>query len=73
MDMSFANQLLAVEYLAARARGERLAPGIYPVPAELDEEIARRKLAALDVQIDALTAEQRSYLGSWRMPEAVAV
>src|SRR5262245_19940907 len=73
MDMSFANQLLAVDYLAARARGERLAPGIYPVPAELDEEIARRKLAALDVRIDAMTAEQRTYLGSWRMAEPVGV
>src|SRR5262245_35275183 len=73
MDMSFANQLLAVDYLAERARGERLAPAIYPVPYELDEEIARRKLAALDVRIDALTAEQASYLGSWQLPEAVAL
>jgi adenosylhomocysteinase len=73
MDMSFANQLLAVEYLAARARDERLAPGIYPVPPELDEEIARRKLAAMGVGIDRLTDEQERYLASWRMPEAAAV
>jgi adenosylhomocysteinase len=73
MDMSFANQLLAVDYLAARARGQRLAPGIYPVPPELDEEIARRKLAAMGVGIDRLTAEQERYLGSWQMPEAVAL
>jgi len=73
MDMSFANQLLAVDYLATRARGEPLAPGIYPVPAELDEEIARRKLAALGVRIDALTADQRRYLASWQMAEAAVV
>jgi adenosylhomocysteinase len=73
MDMSFANQLLAVEHLAVAARGERLAPGIYPVPPELDEEIARRKLATLEVRIDALTDDQRRYMGSWRMEEAVAV
>src|SRR5205823_13099086 len=40
MDMSFANQLLSIEYLATRAASDPLAPGIYPVPAELDEEIA---------------------------------
>ena len=66
MDMSFSNQLLAVEYLARHAGGERLAPAIYPVPAEIDAEIARLKLAALGVRIDGLTAEQRSYLASWR-------
>jgi adenosylhomocysteinase len=66
MDMSFANQLLAAGYLAGRARGERLAPAIYPVPAAVDAEVARLKLAALGVRIDGLTPEQRAYLASWR-------
>jgi adenosylhomocysteinase len=73
MDMSFANQLLAVEHLATCARGDRLAPGIYPVPAEIDDEIARRKLAAMDVRIDRLTADQERYLHSWQQPELAAV
>src|SRR5205085_9566284 len=68
MDMSFANQLLARQPLAMRARsGDPLAPGVYPIPPEVDDEIARRKLAALDVRIDALTAEQERYLASWQM------
>jgi adenosylhomocysteinase len=67
MDMSFANQLLAVEYLARRAGRERLPPGLYPVPSEIDAEVASLKLAALGVRIDGLTAEQRAYLASWRV------
>jgi adenosylhomocysteinase len=63
MDMSFANQALAVEYLA-QGPG-RLAPGVYPVPAELDREVARLKLASLGVQIDQLTPEQEAYLAAW--------
>ncbi len=63
MDMSFANQALAVEYLV-KERG-RLAAGVYPVPEELDREVARLKLASLGVRIDALTAEQAAYLASW--------
>jgi adenosylhomocysteinase len=66
MDMSFANQLLSVEYLARRAGAEPLAPGVYPVPSEIDAEIARLKLAALGVRIDGLSDEQRTYLASWR-------
>jgi adenosylhomocysteinase len=63
MDMSFANQALSVEHLVLRE--ERLAPDVYPVPREIDEEIARLKLAALGVHIDVLTDEQRKYLSSW--------
>ncbi len=63
MDMSFANQALGVEYLIAHARG--LKPTVYPIPRELDEEIARLKLEALGVRVDALTAEQTAYLASW--------
>jgi len=63
MDMSFANQALSVEHLALRS--ERLAPDVYVVPQEIDEEIARLKLASLGVRIDELTEEQRKYLSSW--------
>ena len=63
MDMSFANQALAVEHLATRK--ERLAPGVYNVPRELDEQVARLKLAAMGIRIDELTEEQRRYLSSW--------
>ncbi|MDR2492106.1 MAG: adenosylhomocysteinase [Coriobacteriales bacterium] len=65
MDMSFANQALCAEYLVQRAAG--LAPGVYPVPDELDDEVARLKLASLGVRIDTLSGEQRRYLMSWQM------
>ena len=64
MDMSFANQALSVEWIV-KGRGT-LAPGVYPVPAEIDEEVAKLKLQAMGVEIDALTAEQRDYLSSWQ-------
>jgi len=63
MDMSFANQALSAEYLVLRE--ERLPVDVYAVPREIDEEIARLKLAALGVRIDELTDEQRTYLSSW--------
>jgi len=65
MDMSFANQALACEYL--KREGQRLAPHVYPVPAEIDREIARLKLAALGVSLDRLSASQRRYLSSWEL------
>ena len=64
MDMSFANQALVVEYLWQQGRD--LAPGVYPVPAEIDGEVARLKLAAMGLAIDDLTSEQQNYLSSWR-------
>ena len=63
MDMSFANQALSVEHLALLE--QRLSPDVYPVPREIDEEIARLKLASMGVRIDELTEEQRKYLSSW--------
>jgi adenosylhomocysteinase len=63
MDMSFANQALSAEYLVRR-RGA-IAPGVIPVPVEIDREVARLKLASMNVAIDELTAEQRDYLVSW--------
>ena len=64
MDMSFANQALCIEYLAQHARD--LSPTVYPVPRQIDEQVARLKLQALGVQIDTLTDEQRDYLKSWK-------
>jgi adenosylhomocysteinase len=63
MDMSFANQALACEYLV-KNRG-RLAPGLHPIPPEVDEAIARLKLKAMGVQIDSLTSEQIEYGNTW--------
>jgi adenosylhomocysteinase len=63
MDMSFANQALAVEHLV-RHPGE-LAAGVHPVPEAVDREVARLKLESLGVEIDELTPEQRDYLRSW--------
>jgi adenosylhomocysteinase len=63
MDMSFANQALSAEYLVQK-RGQ-LAPGVHLLPEEVDEEIARLKLKALGIGIDALTPEQLEYLSSW--------
>ncbi|MFH1220732.1 MAG: adenosylhomocysteinase [Candidatus Eisenbacteria bacterium] len=64
MDMSFADQALSLEYLVTSKA--KLAPGVYPVPPEIDREVARLKLAALGVRIDVLTEEQRAYLASWK-------
>jgi adenosylhomocysteinase len=63
MDMSFANQALAAEYMAKNA--DKLEKKVYSVPAEIDHEIARLKLAAMNVAIDVLTAQQTAYLNSW--------
>ncbi len=63
MDMSFANQALAAEYLAKEGKG--LPRQVHPVPAAIDREIARLKLETMGVRIDALTSEQQAYLTSW--------
>jgi adenosylhomocysteinase len=64
MDVSFAIHALAVEELVLR--GGELEPGVHPVPEEIDREVARLKLASLDVEIDELTDVQRDYLNSWQ-------
>ena len=64
MDMSFANQVLSVEYLKGKAAG--LAPGVYLVPEDIDREVAASKLRSMGVGIDTLTAEQETYLASWQ-------
>jgi adenosylhomocysteinase len=64
MDMSFANQALAAEYLVAHASS--LRPQVYRLPIALDREIARLKLGTMGLGIDTLTPEQEAYLASWR-------
>ena len=63
MDISFAVQALTVQWLATAD----LAPGVHEVPAEIDDEVARTKLAALGVRLDELTPAQARYLSSWQV------
>jgi adenosylhomocysteinase len=63
MDMSFANQALAAEFMLRN--GSTLKPEVYVIPEELDKEIARLKLEAMGVKIDDLTTEQATYLSQW--------
>jgi adenosylhomocysteinase len=63
MDMSFANQALCAEYVAANA--STLEKRVYDVPDEIDKEVARLKLNAMGIAIDTLTEEQERYLSSW--------
>jgi adenosylhomocysteinase len=63
MDMSFANQALACEYLVVNR--DKLEPGLHSIPEEVDKEIARLKLKAMGIAIDTLTAEQQIYINSW--------
>jgi len=64
MDMSFANQALVVAWLVQHA--PTLDVRVHPVPRDIDQEVARLKLAALGMSIDVLTEEQATYLGSWQ-------
>ncbi|MBK5191304.1 MAG: adenosylhomocysteinase, partial [Methanosarcinales archaeon] len=63
MDMSFANQALCVRYIVENH--EKLRNEVYPVPKEIDEEVAKLKLESLNVGIEELTEEQKKYLSSW--------
>jgi len=63
MDMSFASQCMAVEWVARNA--ERLEPRVYELPADLDADVARLKLASMGRTIDTLTPEQEHYLSSY--------
>jgi len=62
MDMSFSNQALCVEYIA---KNPKMSPGVYTVPKDIDELVARLKLMGMGVKIDELTEEQKRYLTSW--------
>ena len=63
MDMSFANQALSVEYIVKNHR--ELAPRVYSVPKETDQEVGRLKLESLGIQIDNLSSDQQRYQESW--------
>ncbi len=63
MDMSFANQALCAEYVAAHH--EELTRAVYDVPESIDREVARLKLEAIGIVLDGLTPEQAAYLASW--------
>jgi adenosylhomocysteinase len=65
MDMSFANQALCSEYMVRQAKNMKKT--VYPVPEDIDQEIARLKLASMGIKIDTLTPEQKKYLSSWEM------
>ncbi len=65
MDMSFAIQALSARFIA-RQRG-KLEKRLYAVPREIDEQVARKKLSAMDVRLDELTPAQAEYLQSWRV------
>ena len=64
MDLTFATQALAVERLAT---ADPLPPGVHPVPAAVEERVARLKLTALGVRCDDLTPAQEGYLLDWRL------
>ncbi len=63
MDMSFADQALSVEYMVKNHKN--LESKVYPVPADIDQNVARLKLQSLGITIDRLTREQEAYLSSW--------
>ena len=65
MDMSFANQALASEYIATNHA--RLEPGVHTLPKEIDIEIASLKLNSMGMTFDTLTSEQEKYLNSWEL------
>jgi adenosylhomocysteinase len=64
MDMSFANQAMSCVYIVQH--GKALPRNVFPVPTEIDQEIARLKLEAMGITIDTLTPEQQAYLASWQ-------
>ena len=64
MDMSFANQALSAEYVAAHHA--ELEPKVYVVPEAIDAEVARLKLAALGIELEPMTPEQAEYVASWQ-------
>jgi adenosylhomocysteinase len=66
MDMSFAIQALSLAWLTEKGGKHNVAPGVVPVPTEIDQEVARLKLDTLGIQIDELTTEQTEYASAWQ-------
>lgn len=65
MDMSFANQALSVKYIYQNS--QKLEKKVYPVPEELDRQIAQLKLESMGIKIDSLSTQQKNYLNSWEL------
>jgi adenosylhomocysteinase len=65
MDMSFANQAMAAEYMAKNYK--EMPVGVYDVPREMDDQVASMKLHAMGIKMDTLTPEQAKYLAGWEM------
>jgi adenosylhomocysteinase len=65
MDMSFANQALAAEWVTKKKNVARLSPEVYPVPREIDERIALLKLHTMNVSVDSLSSVQKEYMENW--------
>ena len=63
MDLSFALQALCAKHVVTH--GKTMGAGVFDVPQEIDEQVARMKLDALGFQIDSLTPDQRTYMSSW--------
>jgi adenosylhomocysteinase len=63
MDMSFANQALAVKYIVEHHK--KLKDEVYRVPEDIDNRVAKMKLETMGIKIEKLTKEQEKYLGSW--------
>ncbi len=63
MDMSFANQALAVQHVVQNQG--KLSIGVHTVPEEIDKHVAQRKLEMMGIRIDKLTPEQVHYLSTW--------
>lgn len=66
MDMSFATQALACEWIANPPAGGKAPPAVYDVPMEIENNVANLKLAAMQVKMDILTPEQKKYLSGWQ-------
>ena len=64
MDMSFANQALCMEYIVKNT--EKLEIKVYPVPEEIDKQVAELKLNSMGINIDSITPEQQEYLTGWQ-------
>jgi adenosylhomocysteinase len=64
MDMSFSVQALSIHHLANHAQD--LAPGLHPLPADIDEAIARTRLELLGMRLEVASPEQEAYVRSWR-------
>ena len=65
MDLSFSNQALALRWLIENQ--DSLEPRVYVLPEEIDQMVARTKIAALGGSLEQLTASQREYMSGWRL------